>query len=155
MAAGRGRPRRAHLPGVAELFRSTTVPADATAPDIAATAPALVDTGFPDDGVRRAASGRERHTTKITVYLSTDELLDLEQARLLLRRIGITADRGRLVREAVAVLVADLAAHGETSVLARRIGRTASDDDYGRVDSAIPTRETDSAVPAQQDPLLE
>jgi hypothetical protein len=45
----------------------------------------------------------------------------LEHARLTLRRFGITVDRGRLVREAIAVLLADLDARGETSLLARRI----------------------------------
>jgi hypothetical protein len=69
----------------------------------------------------RAASGREQHTHKITVYLSADELFDLEHARLVLRRYGITADRGRLVREALAVVLADLDARGDSSVLARRI----------------------------------
>ena len=69
----------------------------------------------------RPASGREQHTHKITVYLSADELFDLEHARLTLRRYGITTDRGRLVREAIVVVLADLDARGETSVLARRI----------------------------------
>jgi hypothetical protein len=69
----------------------------------------------------RAASGREQHTHKITVYLAADELFDLEHARLTLRRYGIAADRGRLVREALAVVLADLDARGESSVLARRI----------------------------------
>jgi segregation and condensation protein A len=36
----------------------------------------------PDGGDQRRASGRERHTQKITVYLSAEELLDLERARL-------------------------------------------------------------------------
>ena len=69
----------------------------------------------------RPASGREQHTHKITVYLSADELFDLEHARLTLRRYGITTDRGRLVREAIAVVLADLDTRGETSVLARRL----------------------------------
>jgi hypothetical protein len=75
----------------------------------------------------RPASGREQHAHKITVYLSADELFELEHARLALRRYGIAADRGRLVREAIAVLLADLDARGETSVLARRIRDTAAD----------------------------
>jgi hypothetical protein len=48
-------------------------------------------------------------------------LLDLEHARLALRRLGIVIDRGRLVREAIAVLLADLDARGSDSLLARRI----------------------------------
>ncbi len=75
----------------------------------------------PDDGDQRRASGREKHTQKITVYLSAEELLDMERARLALLRYGAAADRGRIVREAIAVLLADLDARGTDSLLARRI----------------------------------
>jgi hypothetical protein len=75
----------------------------------------------PDGGDQRLASGREKHTQKITVYLSAEELLDLERARLALLRYGAAADRGRIVREAIAVLLADLDARGKDSLLARRI----------------------------------
>ena len=101
MASGRGRSRRVSLPGVAELLRPA--------------APG------PDGGDLRRASGREKHTQKITVYLSPEELLDLERARLALLRYGAPADRGRIVREAIAVLLADLDARGKDSLLARRI----------------------------------
>ena len=102
MAAGRGRSRRVSLPGVAELLRPAAAPG-------------------PDGGDLRRASGREKHTQKITVYLSAEELLDLERARLALLRYGAAADRGRIVREAIAVLLADLDARGKESLLARRI----------------------------------
>jgi hypothetical protein len=75
----------------------------------------------PDGGYQRGASGREKHDQKITVYLSAEELLDLERARLALLRYGAAADRGRIVREAIAVLLADLDAQGINSLLARRI----------------------------------
>ena len=101
MAGGRGRSRRVSLPGVAELLRPAA--------------------RGPDDGDQRLASGREKHTQKITVYLSAEELLDLERARLALLRYGAAADRGRIVREAIAVLLADLDARGKESLLARRI----------------------------------
>ena len=101
MAAGRGRSRRVSLPGVAELLRSAA--------------------RGPDGGDQRRASGREKHTQKITVYLSAEELLDLERARLALLRYGAAADRGRIVREAIAVLLADLDARGQESLLAHRI----------------------------------
>ena len=66
--------------------------------------------------------GRTRHDEKITVYCSAEELLALESARLTLRgQYGVVADRGRLVREAVAVLLADLEQRGEDSVLVRRL----------------------------------
>ena len=67
-------------------------------------------------------SGRVRHDEKITVYVSSDELVALEQARLTLRaRHGMAVDRGRIVREAIAVIVADLDERGEDSVLVRRL----------------------------------
>jgi hypothetical protein len=96
-----GRKNRVPVPGVAELFRTTMVP------------PAAED--------ERQATGRERHDQKITVYLSADELLELEHARLMLRRFGFVVDRGRLVREAVAVLLADLDAQGAESLIVRRV----------------------------------
>jgi hypothetical protein len=69
-------------------------------------------------------SGRERHDEKITVYVSPEELFALEQARLVLRaEHGVALDRGRLVREAVAELLQDLEAHGEESVVVRRLRR--------------------------------
>jgi hypothetical protein len=105
VAAGRARgsrPRRVSLPGVAELLRP-------------------VGPGPASDSGRQA-SGREAHPQKITVYLSADELLDLERVRLTLRAHGIGVDRGRLVREAIAVLMMDLEAGIDVSVVARRLG---------------------------------
>jgi hypothetical protein len=95
------RSRRVSLPGVAELLR----------PAVRSPAP----------DPERQASGREQHSQKITVYLSSGELLDLERARLSLRAYGIATDRGRIVREALAVLLADLAAEGDRSLVARRL----------------------------------
>jgi hypothetical protein len=70
----------------------------------------------------RRPSGRQRHEEKITVYCSAEELVDLEQARLALRaEHGLAVDRGRIVREAVAVVLADLEAKGESSILVRRL----------------------------------
>lgn len=101
--------RRAALPGAAELFRST----DPTASPIFDRAPAID---------ARAGSGRHRHDAKITVYVSDTELVELEQARLTVRADhGLVVDRGRIVREAVAVILADLAARGADSVLVRRL----------------------------------
>jgi hypothetical protein len=55
------------------------------------------------------------------VYLSSDEFLELERARLILRAHGIGADRGRLVREAMALLMTDLEAGIDASVIAKRL----------------------------------
>jgi hypothetical protein len=121
VAAGRARgsrPRRVSLPGVAELLRP-------------------VGPGPASDSGRQA-SGREAHSQKITVYLSADELLDLERVRLTLRAHGIGVDRGRLVREAIALLMMDLEAGIDASVIARRLG---GPDRPGRVDPApVPPR---------------
>jgi hypothetical protein len=102
VASGRSRgSRRVSLPGVAELLRPTS---RSTAPE-----------------TERQASGRESHSQKITVYMSGPELMELERARLALRTFGTTVDRGRIVREALAVVLADLDTAGENSVLARRL----------------------------------
>lgn len=91
--------RKSRLPGADELFRAT--------------------------GTRREAgsgSGRVRHDEKITVYISAAELLALEQARLTLRaEYDVAVDRGRIVREAIALALADLATDGEDSELVRRL----------------------------------
>jgi hypothetical protein len=95
------RSRRVRLPGVAELLRAPS--------------------RQPPVETERQASGRESHSQKITVYLSGAELLELERARLALRSYGISVDRGRIVREALAVLLADLDTAGEGSLVAERL----------------------------------
>ncbi|MEU6268602.1 hypothetical protein [Saccharopolyspora shandongensis] len=103
--------RRVALPGAAELFRTTVPRTDQAEPPEAAQ---------PAGG--RSGSGRRKHDSKITVYVSDEELLGLEQARLALRADhGIAVDRGRVVREAVAVVLADLNRNGADSVLVRRL----------------------------------
>ena len=63
-----------------------------------------------------------RHEEKITVYVSRDELLAIEQARLRLRgELGLAVDRGRLVRAAMALALADLEAAGSDGELVRRL----------------------------------
>lgn len=70
----------------------------------------------------RRPSGREAHDEKITVYVSAEELVDLEQAKIALRgEHGLAVDRGRIVREAIAIVLADLDARGEDSILVRRL----------------------------------
>jgi hypothetical protein len=71
---------------------------------------------------RAQRTERTKHDEKITVYISAEELLALESARLTLRgQHGVAADRGRIVREAITVLLADLAERGEDSVLVSRL----------------------------------
>ena len=110
-------PRRVSLPGASELFRPTQ-PGD---PGV--ERPAAREDHATTDGTRRG-SGRVRHDEKITVYVSRDELLALEQARLTLRaEHGMAVDRGRIVREAISALLADLQASGESSELVRRLSQ--------------------------------
>ena len=102
--------RRPSLPGAAELFRLTAAPApsDVSSDEVAPQ--------------QRRGTGRTKHTTKITVYVSDEELLALEQARLLLRAShSLGVDRGRVVREAIAIVLDDLETHGDASLLVRRL----------------------------------
>ena len=70
----------------------------------------------------RGATGRERHDEKITVYVSPEELLGLEQARIALRaEHGLAVDRGRIVREAIDLVLADFEDNGDHSLLIRSL----------------------------------
>lgn len=142
--------RRATLPGADELFRRTSdapeqpamvppgaAPATlATVPTTTADAEPAPEASIEPDAARatrapgrrrpragdRRPTGRERHEEKITVYVSPEELVDIEQAKLVLRaQHGLAVDRGRIVREAIAVVIADLEAKGEDSILVRRL----------------------------------
>jgi hypothetical protein len=110
---------RTSVPGVAELLRPATP--------------------LPDTADERQATGRERHDQKITVYLSAAELLELEHARLKLRRFGFVMDRGRLVREAIAVLLADLDARGSESLIARRVRASEENISQDKNGDAVPS----------------
>ena len=142
--------KRPALPGADELFRRTSsplrpdsrplaaVPAAATEPvfeeaveaEISNEAPVAIEGGVRPVTTaaprRRRGSarptGRVRHEEKITVYVSPEELIELEHARLALRGThGLAVDRGRIVREAIAVVVADLEARGSDSIIVRRL----------------------------------
>lgn len=104
-------PRRVELPGARELFRG--------APDPVPAVPSPAEA--PSDGTP-TSTGRVRHEEKITVYVSSDELLALEQLRLNLRgRHGVAVDRGRIVRAAIAEALADVADNGAESRLIQRL----------------------------------
>ena len=129
--------RRVSLPAADDLFRPThaqpqagergDAPAQERARDrapmsVRAVPDAPEETSSAVAGTTRKPSGRVRHDEKMTVYVTSDELLDLEHARLVLRRShGMAVDRGRLVREAVALVLADLEEHGDDSALVRRL----------------------------------
>ena len=127
--------RRVSLPGADELFRNTAtlsaVPSQRENTEEIVQSPVVAPKQ--KNSVRqtprrrvnafdRAPSGREKHDEKITVYLSPEELFDLEQARLHLRGdLGLAVDRGRIVREALAIVIADLESKGDQSIIARRL----------------------------------
>ncbi len=117
--------RRATLPGAAELFRTTqTNPAfdeprrsDPRRPSPEPAQDDVVPADPPTPSVPQA-TGRVSHDQKITVYFSSEELFALEDATLECKRAhGLRVDRGRLVRSAVALALADLAERGMESDL--------------------------------------
>ena len=108
-------PRRVSLPGASELFRST-------GPAVPQAREASPSTEAPTTGTGPTGTGRVRHEEKITVYVSSTELLALERARLELRaEHGVAVDRGRIVRTAVSLLMADFEANGAASALVRTL----------------------------------
>jgi hypothetical protein len=125
--------RRVSLPAADELFRGnrhghdshgrvaaremSVVPDEETPEPVVGT---IAET--PAETAARRSSGRVRHDEKMTVYVTADELLDLEHARLSMRRHqGLAVDRGRLVREAIAIALEDLEANGADSVIVQRL----------------------------------
>ena len=111
-----GSGRRPAMPGADELFRVTAKQAE-SAQDAAPEPPTAPPVG----------SGRVKHDEKITVYVTADELLALEQARLTVRSaLGRNVDRGRLVRAALAAALDDLDRHGADSDLVQRVRAASS-----------------------------
>lgn len=111
--------RRVSMPAADDLFRPTS-DTEQPAPDQRPhRVRAVADDA--DAGLKRP-SGRVRHDEKMTVYVTEDELLDIEHARLTLRRHhGLAVDRGRLVRQALALVLADLETQGADSPLVQRL----------------------------------
>lgn len=135
--------RRASLPGVDELFRSSKtpdaepVPEDTSqqgakepvalpipsAPDPVALAPAPPPAAPPAVTPPAGDAGRRpRHEEKVTFYCTASELTRIERARLALRaehRLG--TDRGRIVRAALTEILDDFEARGPDSLLVTRL----------------------------------
>ena len=136
--------RRVSLPAADDLFRPTAPDDDAdpgvgkpqgsattsdqtsskassrSASKVRVVPDAAEATETTDEAARRRASGRIKHDEKMTVYVTPDELLDLERTRLELRAVhGLVVDRGRLVREAIDLVLADFHERGTDSMLVR------------------------------------
>ncbi|MFV0406286.1 MAG: hypothetical protein ACK5LN_05615 [Propioniciclava sp.] len=111
-------PRRVDLPGAKELFRTTGTPR-------VKPAPARVESEGSESAAMVTHSGRVRHDEKITVYVSSEELLALEQLRLYLRgELGIAADRGRIVRAAIASALEEVSTQAMEADVVRRLRTT-------------------------------
>jgi hypothetical protein len=107
--------RRVSLPSADDLFRATE---DEKAAKARGAVHAVPDQPEPPS----KPSGRVKHDEKMTVYVTAHELLALEHARLSLRaEHGLAVDRGRLVREALHLVLTDLEQNGEASALVRRL----------------------------------
>ncbi|WP_438362089.1 hypothetical protein [Nocardioides antri] len=114
------------LPTADDLFRPTADPDNPDAEPAPAAPKKAAVRAVPDAPEQPAApkrpSGRIRHDEKMTVYVTSEELMEIEHVRLLLRgQHGLAVDRGRLVREALSLVLADFEAHGEDSALVRRL----------------------------------
>ena len=117
---------RASLPGAEELFRRTSPekvaprkPSSTERQDAKSTK-LQVAKERPPEGAAKAP----RHEEKITFYCTAEDLMAIEQARLKLRaEHGVAADRGKIVRAALAYVLEDFAARADDSILLRRLTR--------------------------------
>ncbi len=121
--------RRASLPGADELFRRTTG-AETTREAPATTAPSRQVQKTPNPQVEKATNlqvaestrKKPRHEEKVTFYCTPEDLMGLERARLTLRaEHGVAADRGKIVRAALAYVLEDFDARADDSILLRRL----------------------------------
>lgn len=107
--------RRASLPGADELFRPTTTDERRTKDDKSTSLQVADDAPAP-------GKKAPKHDEKITFYCTADDLMALERARLSLRaEHGVAADRGRIVRAALAYILEDFETRRADSVLLRQL----------------------------------
>ncbi len=118
--------RRASLPGAEELFRRTagrpgTGAKREAAPDPEEDKSTQLQVASPSEHAP-ATRRSPRHDEKVTFYCTAEDLMALERARLSLRaEHGVAADRGRIVRAALAYVLEDFDARAEDSILLRRL----------------------------------
>jgi hypothetical protein len=123
--------RRASLPGAEELFRRTST-SDRTresreearesrqvdkSPKLQVASPA-------ENATEQSQEPKKapRHQEKVTFYCTSEDLMALESTRLQLRaQFGVAADRGKIVRAALAYVLEDFEARGEDAILVRRL----------------------------------
>ena len=117
--------RRASLPGADELFRRTSPGESRSAEPVArpkedkSTRLQVAEATEPPAKTRQKAP---RHDEKITFYCTSEDLMALEKARLMLRsEHGVAADRGKIVRAALAYVLEDFEARSHDSILLRKL----------------------------------
>jgi hypothetical protein len=111
--------RRASLPGAEELFKKTTAGRGGTAEKVDKSPKLQV--ASEDEEPQESKKG-PRHQEKITFYCTSEDLMALERARLKLRaEHGVAADRGRIVRAALAYVLEDFDARAADSLLLRKL----------------------------------
>jgi hypothetical protein len=109
--------RRASLPGAEELFRRTG-PEQRTK-----------STSEQDNKSTKLQVAEEtpepkapKHEEKVTFYCTRSDLMAIERARLTLRaEHGVAADRGRIVRAALAYVLDDFESRSDDSILLRTL----------------------------------
>ncbi|MDQ3784339.1 MAG: hypothetical protein M3360_05600 [Actinomycetota bacterium] len=116
---------RASLPGADELFRPTTGQERRSGPSIRPRVQEDKSTSLQvAEEAALAAEGKKapKHDEKVTFYCTAGDLMALERARLSLRaEHGVAADRGRMVRAALAYILEDFETRGADSVLLRQL----------------------------------
>ena len=121
--------RRASLPGAEELFRRTSAepkPAPVreveTEPEVDKSTRLQVATPATAPAPSTAERKAPKHDEKITFYCTGEDLMALERARLSLRSDHqISADRGKIVRAALAYVLEDFEARSDDSILLRKL----------------------------------
>ena len=124
---------RASLPGAEELFRRTSpekiAPRKSSSTDqqdAKSTKLQVASDPAPAAPVEivKADKKAPRHEEKVTFYCTAEDLMAIEQTRLKLRaEHGVAADRGRIVRAALAYVLEDFEARADDSILLRRLIR--------------------------------
>ncbi|MGH2730076.1 MAG: cobyrinic acid a,c-diamide synthase [Actinomycetota bacterium] len=121
--------RRASLPGAEELFRRTSRSTEAPS-DPAARPESQVESRQVAKSTKLQVASTEaaaipkapKHDEKVTFYCTGEDLMALERARLKLRsEHGVSADRGRIVRAALAYVLEDFDARGDDAILLREL----------------------------------
>ena len=120
--------RRASLPGAEELFRKTG--GSESRPPKRETESPQGDKSTKLQVAESPASPAKtepkapRHDEKVTFYCTSEDLMALERARLSLRsEHGVAADRGKIVRAALAYVLEDYEARAHDSILLRHLTR--------------------------------